>query len=76
MPTILIEKGFRFFFFSNEHFPKHIHISGKGGEAKIDLDTLEIMGQTYLKRKDIKQIQGIVLRNRFFFIRKWDEFFK
>jgi hypothetical protein len=42
MPTIHLEKGFRFFFYSNEHLPKHIHVEGKGGELKIDLESLKL----------------------------------
>ena len=43
MPTILIKKGFRFFFYTNEgNEPPHIHVIGKGGEAKIWLDPIEI----------------------------------
>ena len=26
MPTILISKGYRFFFYINDHTPPHIHI--------------------------------------------------
>ncbi|WP_083961595.1 DUF4160 domain-containing protein [Salinimicrobium terrae] len=43
MPTVLVERGFRFFFYSNEHLPKHIHVEGKGGEVKIDLESLNLM---------------------------------
>ncbi|WP_317127821.1 DUF4160 domain-containing protein [Algoriphagus formosus] len=26
MPTIMNQKGYRFFFYSNDHLPKHIHV--------------------------------------------------
>ena len=25
-PTLLIENGFKFFFYANEHLPRHIHV--------------------------------------------------
>ena len=43
MPTLLIQEGFKFFFYANEHEPKHIHVM-KGGEfAKIELSTLRVV---------------------------------
>ncbi len=76
MPTILNEKGYRFFFYSNEHLPKHVHISGKGGEAKIHLDSLTLIYNYGFKKKELKTIIEIVKNNRFFFFRKWDEFYR
>ena len=35
MPTVLRVDGFRFFFFSNEHTPEHIHIE-KGDILSIE----------------------------------------
>ena len=34
MPTLLNEDGFRFFFYANEHEPKHIHVIKGDGFAK------------------------------------------
>lgn len=74
MPTVLQEQGYRFFFYSNEHLPKHIHVLGKGGEAKIELNSLILIYNFNLKKKDLKVIMEIVSRKRFYFLRKWDEF--
>lgn len=40
MPTILRIDGFRFFFFSDEHSPRHIHIEKGDGYARIELDPI------------------------------------
>lgn len=32
MPTILLTKGYRFFFYINDHTPQHIHIEKKWDE--------------------------------------------
>lgn len=76
MPTILKQNGFRYFFYSNEHLPKHIHVEGKGGEAKIELDSLTLVQAYNLKKKDLRLIIQTVTNQRFFFIRKWDEFYR
>ena len=39
MPTIFEKDGFRFFFYSNDHRPIHVHVRYGGGEAVL-LDAL------------------------------------
>jgi len=74
MPTLLQERGFRFFFYSNEHLPKHIHVIGKSGEVKIELNSLTLIHNFNMKKNDLKVVLEIVTQNRFFFLRKWDEY--
>ncbi len=52
MPTLLNENGFKFFFYANEHEPKHIHVIKGDGFAKIELCTLNVV-QNYLKPKEL-----------------------
>ena len=37
MPTIFFYFGLRFFFFTNEHLPPHIHVRSADGKAKFNL---------------------------------------
>ena len=74
MPTVHHEKGFRFFFYSNEHLPRHIHVEGKGGEVKIDIESLTLMYSFNMKKQNLNTVMEIVKQNRFYFVRKWDEF--
>ena len=74
MPTVHLEKGFRFFFYSNEHLPKHIHVEGKGGEIKINLESLTLMYSYNFKKQDLNAVFEILKLKRFYFLRKWDEF--
>ena len=37
MPTVLRYKGFRFCYFSNDHFPVHYHIFYQDGELIIEI---------------------------------------
>ena len=47
MPTLLNKNGFKFFFYANEHEPKHIHVAKDSGFAKVELDNLTVV-QNYL----------------------------
>ena len=74
MPTILRQDGFRFFFYSREgNEPAHIHVIGKGGEAKIWLDPIEISKVYNLTPKDQKQILLIVSSHVKLFLEKYKE---
>ena len=64
MPTLLNKYGFKFFFYANEHEPKHIHVARSDGFAKVELKELKVV-QNYLKPKDLK----LALE------RIWDEWF-
>ncbi len=74
MPTLLNKNGFKFFFYANEHEPKHIHIMCSSGFAKIELETLKVV-QNYLKPKDLKLVLKITKENKDKFKRAWDEWF-
>ena len=76
MPTVLKLKGYRFFFFSNEHTPKHIHIQNQQKYAKIDLETLNIINNYKFNSKEIKEIINIVKENQNNFIKAWNEYFQ
>ena len=75
MPTLLIKDGFKFFFYANEHEPKHIHVTKAEGFAKIELSDLRVV-RNYLRPSDLKKALIIVEQQRFNFERKWDEYFK
>jgi len=74
MPTLLIQDGFKFFFYANEHLPMLIHVVMGGGYAKIDLTSLEV-SPNYLKSAETKRALEIVEANRTIFVRRWNEFF-
>ena len=74
MLTLLNLNGFKFFFYANEHEPKHIHVMKGERFAKIELNTLKVT-QNYLKPKDLKTALEIVKKYKEEFERKWDEWF-
>jgi hypothetical protein len=75
MPTLLLKDGFKFFFYANEHLPKHIHVT-KGDEyAKINLETMTFV-ENFFNRSSTRRIMVIVNENKEYFIRRWYEYFK
>ena len=75
MPTIIDIDGFRFFFYSNEHPPKHIHIEKAEKTAKFNLEFIELIKSSRFNASELKQIRSLVEENQELLIQKWDEFF-
>jgi hypothetical protein len=74
MPTLLLQDGFKFFFYANEHEPKHIHVIKAGDFAKIELATLRVVNN-YMKPNELKKALSIVELYRVQFEEQWDEYF-
>ena len=74
MPTLLIERGFKFFFYANEHEPRHIHVMKGGRHGRIDLQTLEFTLCT-LKAAERRVALEIATREARNFIAAWNAFF-
>jgi hypothetical protein len=73
-PTILREKGYRFFFFSREESRAHIHVVGPDGEAKVWLKPeIELAKNHGLSRSQLKEIEGIVEVHYEEFCGAWEE---
>lgn len=76
MPTLFILFGFRFFFWSNEHEPVHVHISKGDAEAKYDVEKLELIESFGFKRNELRMIESILEENREIIKERWNEFFR
>ena len=75
MPTVFYINGYRFFFYSNEHLPKHIHIEKAEKTAKFSLESIELIKSFGFNASELKEIRNLVEENQEFLIQKWDEFF-
>ncbi len=75
MPTLLLKNGFKFFFYANEHEPKHIHVTKGAGFAKVELKNLKVV-RNYLKTQELKKALKIISQYEKEFEKKWDQFFK
>jgi hypothetical protein len=74
-PTVLRKEGFQFFFYANEHEPRHVHIVKGDDYAKVNLENLEVK-QNFFKKNELKKALKIIEENKFEFIRRWNEYFK
>ena len=76
MPTILITRGFRFYFYSGDHVePAHIHATKDGCVAKFWLDPVRLASGGRFRPAQLIEIQRMVDDNKDLFIRSWHEYF-
>lgn len=77
MPTLLILFGLRFFFYSNDHEPFHVHVESSDGEAKFEIADGEVVLKSNdgLKPKDLKLAESIIEENKENFEKNWNAFF-
>jgi len=76
MPTLFYYFGLRFFFYSNDHEPIHVHVQGGNGEARFRIDPIELAENKGLKNKDLKIAEIAIEENREVIIERWNEYFK
>jgi hypothetical protein len=77
MPEIFRIFGMRFFFYSREHEPMHVHVKNADGRAKFDItqEKIVLVKNEGLKIKDIKAAEMVLEENRELAIEKWNEYF-
>ena len=77
MPEIFRIFGMRFYFYSREHEPMHVHVKNGDGTAKFDILEKEIVlvKNEGIKVKDIKAAEMVLEENRELAIAKWNEYF-
>ncbi len=75
MPTLFIFLGFRFFFWSNEHDPVHVHISKGESEAKYNVLEVKMVENHGFKKNELRMIEAIIDENQHIIIERWNEYF-
>lgn len=76
MPTILNLFGLRFFFYSREHEPIHIHVQSQDGIAKFVIeDNVVLVENKGLKPKDLKLAESVLEENKENFKLEWKRVF-
>lgn len=75
-PSIFREKGYRFYFLSNEEDRVHIHVTCESGEAKFWLEPIVSLAVHYrLNSKRLTEIQGIVEEHKDEIVQAWRNHF-
>ncbi len=76
MPTILIQDGFRLFFYSNEGVePPHVHVEYQGAVAKFWVQPVRAASNLGMTKKDFAKAYFLVTRHQTKVLEKWYEFF-
>jgi hypothetical protein len=79
MPVIFRERGYRFFFYSNEGSPRepvHIHVEKDDVEAKFWLNPeVRVAYNDGYDARTLQELLVIVETNKDRIERKWDEYF-
>lgn len=74
MPTVFTKDGFRFFFYSNDHRPIHVHVRGGGGEAVFNVEVrIELRESVGLTVRELRHAEDLASAHRELIIRKWNE---
>ena len=73
-PTVFSKDGFRFFFYSNDHRPIHVHVRKGDGEAVFEVEeVVELRESVGLKLQELRQAEALVRENCDLILRKWNE---
>jgi hypothetical protein len=76
MPKVFETDGFKFFFYSNEHRPIHVHVRYGGGEAVFKVENEVELRESYkLKVAELSKAQMLAEMNKEVIIQKWHEYF-
>ena len=75
MPTLFYSNGCRFFFYSDEHLPEHVHVENGDGRAKIVLTPeVKVVSNNEIKKRDLSRIVECVSMLRLVILEKWREY--
>lgn len=77
MPILFIFNGLRFYFYSLEHEPIHVHVGYADGVAKFKVDPeIELITNNGLKPRQIREAFNVIEENKEIIITRWNEYFK
>ncbi|MBM3883337.1 MAG: DUF4160 domain-containing protein [Verrucomicrobia bacterium] len=76
MPKIFEQDGYRFFFYSNEHQPIHVHVRYGGGEAVFEVERgVELRESQGLKVRELTKAEKLATEHWDLIIQRWHERF-
>lgn len=76
MPTVFTKDGYRFFFYSNDHTPIHVHVQYAGGEAVFEVEGEVVLRESVgLKTKELSKAEDLANEHRGLIIQTWHEHF-
>lgn len=77
MPEIFRKFGFRFYFYSDEHQPIHVHVRNADGEIKLNIvaEKILLIRNYGMKSKDVKIAKELAKTYREEIIMDWIKHF-
>lgn len=76
MPTVLIVRGFRFFFVSLDRGePIHIHVEKESAYAKFWLEPVRLAKSKGFRSSELSKVRAIIEKYESRFVGAWNEFF-
>ena len=74
MPKVFEKNGYKFFFYSNDHRPIHVHVRHGNGEAVFNVeDSVELRESQNMKLSELSAAQRLAEENRDLILEKWHE---
>ena len=74
MPLVFEKFGYRFFFYSNEHRPVHVHVRHGDGEAVFDVqEGVELRESRQMKVNELSRAQRLAVEHRQLILERWRE---
>jgi hypothetical protein len=75
-PTIFREKGYRFYFLSNEENRIHVHVTCEDGEVKFWLEPIISLATYYgLNSRTLNQVQELIEEHQDEILKAWQTHF-
>jgi hypothetical protein len=76
VPTVFVKEGFRFFFYSNDHEPMHVHVRKGDGEAVFNLEGgVELRESLGFKVQELRRAQALAEGHRQAIVDRWRDHF-
>jgi len=72
MPTVLRERGFRFFFYADDRAePRHVHVQREARTVKFWLEPIECERSSGFSRSDLMDIYRLIEQHQKLLLQKW-----
>ena len=74
MPTVVSEDGYNLKIYPNDHPPAHTHVQKAENEARVRLDTLEIMSSEGFNSRELGVVVELVKKHQAALLAVWDSY--
>ena len=75
MPELFRMGSIRFFIYSREHKPIHVHIKKADCTVVIEVESLRVRNNSGFTFSDLRELQRVVLSHQEMIIEMWNEYF-